>query len=53
MGAASTVAVAGDDIVEEPEVVQGHPLLRALWDVSHNEVMGTARWALNQVQGVL
>jgi hypothetical protein len=28
MGAASTSAVAGDDIVEEPEVIDGHPLLR-------------------------
>jgi hypothetical protein len=49
MGVASTAVVAGDDIVEEFEVVQGHPLLRAPRDVSLGEAMGTTYWVLNQV----
>jgi hypothetical protein len=36
------MAVASDDIVDEPEVVRGHPLLKALGDISLNEVMGIA-----------
>jgi hypothetical protein len=40
MGVATTSVVAGDDIVEEPEVIQGHPLLRAPGDVSL-----TRQWA--------
>jgi hypothetical protein len=37
----------------EPEVILGHPTLRAPEDVSLNEAMGTAHWALTQVQNVL
>jgi hypothetical protein len=32
----------------EPEVILGHPTLRAPRDVSLDEAMGTARWALTQ-----
>jgi hypothetical protein len=39
MGAASASAVAGHDIVE-PEVIRGHPLLRALGDVSLDRQWG-------------
>jgi hypothetical protein len=53
MGAASTSAVASNDIVEELEVIHGHPLLRAPGDVSLDEAMGTAPWALNQAQEVV
>jgi hypothetical protein len=53
MGAAFTSAVAGDDIAEEPEVIHGHPLLRAPRGISLDEAMGTAQWALNQAQEVL
>jgi hypothetical protein len=42
MGAPSTAAIASDDIVEELEYVQGHPLLRAPGDVSLDEAMGMA-----------
>jgi hypothetical protein len=48
MGAATTSEVAGDDPVEEPEVVSGHPFLRASWDVSLDEVMGTTHRELHQ-----
>jgi hypothetical protein len=48
LGVASTSTVVGDDIVDEPEAIQWHPLLRAPGDVSLDEAMGTARWALNQ-----
>jgi hypothetical protein len=53
MGVATTSVVAGDDIVEEPEVIQGHPLLRAPGDVSLDKAMGTAHWTLIQAQEVL
>jgi hypothetical protein len=53
VGESSTMAVAGDDIVGEPEVVHGHPLLRAPWDISLDEAMGTTHWALHQAQEVL
>jgi hypothetical protein len=46
---AASASIGDDDnITEEPEAVLGHPLLRALRDVSLNEVMGTVRWALTQ-----
>jgi hypothetical protein len=44
---------ANDDAIEEHEVILGHPILRALRDVSFSEVMGTTHWALNQVHNVL
>jgi hypothetical protein len=53
MGVATTSVVAGDDIVEEPEVILGHPLLRAPGDVSLDKAMGTAHWTLIQAQEVL
>jgi hypothetical protein len=53
MGAAITLVVAGDDIVEEPEVIQGHPLLIFPGDVSLDVAMGTAHWELNQAPEVL
>jgi hypothetical protein len=37
----------------EPEVILGHPMLRAPRDVSLDEAMGTARCALTQAQNVL
>jgi hypothetical protein len=48
MGATCTSAVTGDEIAEEPEVIHGHPLLRASRGVSLDEATGTAHWALNQ-----
>jgi hypothetical protein len=53
MGAATTSTVVDDDIVEEPEVILGHPLLRAPWDVSLDEAVGMARWVLDQAQNKL
>jgi hypothetical protein len=53
MGAASASVVNGDNIVEEPEVIHWHPLLRDPRGVSLDEAMGTAHWALNQAQEVL
>jgi hypothetical protein len=50
MGAASASAVDGDDVAEEPDVVHEHPLLRAPGDVSLDEAMGIAHWALSQAQ---
>jgi hypothetical protein len=37
----------------EPEVILGHPTLRAPGDVSLDEAMGMARWVLTQAQNVL
>jgi hypothetical protein len=37
----------------ELEVILGHPMLRALGDVSLDEAMGTAHWVLTQAQNVL
>jgi hypothetical protein len=51
--AASALAGVDDNITNEPEAVLGHPLLRALGDVSLDEEMGTVYWALNQAQDVL
>jgi hypothetical protein len=41
-----------DDTVEESGVILGHPI-RAPVDVSLDEAMGTARWALTQAKDVL
>jgi hypothetical protein len=37
----------------EPEVILWHPTLRAPRDVSLDEAMGMARWALTQAQNML
>jgi hypothetical protein len=42
----STVAADDDVAVEEPEVILGHPTLRASGDVSLDDTLGTARWVL-------
>jgi hypothetical protein len=47
MAAATTSVGADDDTIEEPEVILGHPILRAPGDVSLSEAMGTTHWALN------
>jgi hypothetical protein len=53
-GGASSSAIAADDGgTVEPEVILGHPTLRAPRDVSLDEAMGTTRWALTQAQNVL
>jgi hypothetical protein len=53
-GVFPSTTVADDDIiVEESGIILGHPMLRALGDVSLDEAMGTARWALTQAQNVL
>jgi hypothetical protein len=52
-GACFSTEVADDGGAVEPEVILGHPMLRALGDVSLDEAMGTARWALTQAQNVL
>jgi hypothetical protein len=52
--AAATASVGADDnAVEEPEVITGHPILRALGDVFLFEAMGTTHWVLNRVHDVL
>jgi uncharacterized protein (DUF3084 family) len=51
--AATTWAGADDNVVEEPEVIMGHPSLRVLGDASLSEVMGTTHFALNQMHDVL
>jgi hypothetical protein len=48
----STVAT-DDGGAMEPEVILGHPTLRAPGDVSLDEAMGTAHWTLTQAQNVL
>jgi hypothetical protein len=53
VAAASASAGADDNITEKPEAVLGHPLQRALGDVSLHEAMGTVCWVLNQAQDVL
>jgi hypothetical protein len=46
--------VGTDDIIrKELEAIFGHPPLRAPGDVSLDEAMGTAHWALNQAWDVL
>jgi hypothetical protein len=39
--------------IEEPEVIMGHPALRAHGTISLSEVMGTTHFALNQAHDVL
>jgi hypothetical protein len=50
---AASIDPAGGASVEESRVILGHPMLRAPGDVSLDEAMGTARWALTQAQDVL
>jgi hypothetical protein len=45
--------VVDDDIVEEPKVVLGRPLLRAPRDIALDKAIGMACWALNQAQDML
>jgi hypothetical protein len=45
VAAASASVGTDDNIMEEQEAVLGHPLLRALRDVSLNEAMGIVCWA--------
>jgi hypothetical protein len=52
-GACFSTEMADDGSTGEPEVILGHPMLRAPGDVSFDEAMGTARWALTQAQNVL
>jgi uncharacterized protein (DUF3084 family) len=51
--AASSSTNADDDVAEELEVILGYPSIMAPRSVSLDEVVGTAHWALTQVQGVL
>jgi hypothetical protein len=53
MAAATTSAGADDNAVEEPEVIMGHPDLRAPGAVSLSEAMGMTHFMLNQVHDVL
>jgi hypothetical protein len=46
MGIVTALVGADDATIEEPEVVLGHPTLRASGDVSLSEAMGTAHWVL-------
>jgi hypothetical protein len=48
----STVEI-DDGGAMEPEVILGHPTLRAPRDVSLDEAMGTTHWTLTQAQNVL
>jgi hypothetical protein len=52
---AAATASAGDDdnAIEEPEVIIGHPSLRAPGAISLSEAMGTTHFVLNQVHDVL
>jgi hypothetical protein len=52
-GACFSIEAADNSGAVEPEVILGHPTLRALGDGSLDEAMGMARWALTQVQNVL
>jgi hypothetical protein len=45
-GACFSMKMADDGGAMEPEVILGHPTLRALGDVSLDEAMGTAHWVL-------
>jgi hypothetical protein len=51
--ATTTSPIVNDNIVEEPKVILGHPVLRAPGDVSLDKAMGMAHWVLNQVQDML
>jgi hypothetical protein len=52
-GASSFTEAADDGYAVKPKVILGHPMLRPPWDVSLDEAMGTARWALTQAQNML
>jgi hypothetical protein len=47
-GASSSTVAADDGAAVESKVILGHPTLRAPGDVSLDEAMGTAHWALTQ-----
>jgi hypothetical protein len=47
-GASSSTVAANDGAAVESEVILGHPMLRAPRDVSLDEAMGMAHWALTQ-----
>jgi hypothetical protein len=47
MVAATASMGADDNAIEEPEVIMGHPGLRALRTVSLSEAMGMTHFALN------
>jgi hypothetical protein len=51
----TTTALVGVDVAaaEEPEVILGHPALRAPGDVSLSEAMGMTHWSINQAHSVL
>jgi hypothetical protein len=53
MATATASAGADDNAVEEPEVIMGHPGLRAPGAVSLSEAMGMTHFMLNQVHDVL
>jgi hypothetical protein len=53
MAAAITSMGADDNVVEEPEVIMGHPDLRAPGTVSLSKMMGMTHLALNQAHDVL
>jgi hypothetical protein len=53
LGACFSMETTNDGGAVEPEVILGHPTLRAPGDVSLDEAMGTARWVLTQAQNVL
>jgi hypothetical protein len=52
-GASSSTEATNGGGAMEPEVILGHPTLRAPGDISLDEAMGTAHWALTQAQNVL
>jgi hypothetical protein len=52
-GTSSSTVVANDGATVESEAILGHPTLRAPGDVSLDEAMGMAHWALTQAQNVL
>jgi hypothetical protein len=47
-GAPSSIVAVDNGVAMEPEVILGHPMLRAPRDVSLDEAMGTARRVLTQ-----
>jgi hypothetical protein len=49
----SSTEAADDGDGVEPEVILEHPMLMAPGDVSLDEAMGTAHWALTRAQNVL
>jgi hypothetical protein len=51
--AASGLANVDDDVMGEPEIILGHPSLIALGNISVDDVVGMAHWALTQAQEML